>query len=392
MKSVSLRLALASTSFLALASSAFAVDGQDLLGKINKYYEKSGATVAAAEVTVEDTTVTMKGVTFKASGADAKAQTIGDVTFEGVEQDDSGNYTVETITFPDVNTVDGKSTVVASGLTLSGVYISGSPDDTSLDTLAPFQSASASAISVSEDGKEVFSLASMEATSAVREDESGVDYEWKANGLKVDLSNNPDPKQKETIEKLGLQTLEGDLDIKGSWQAEKGTSAVEALTVDFKNVGKLNLSFSISGLTMDLIKKMEEMSKDMNDPAKKDAAGMQMMGLAQQLTFDNAEIRFDDASITQRALDYAGSQQGVSGKDFAQSLKAMAPMMVAQLNMPDLQNAISAAVTAYLDDPKNFTISAKPSAPVAFPMIMGAAMGAPNTLPQVLGVTVSANQ
>jgi hypothetical protein len=28
---------------------------------------------------------------------------------------------------------------------------------------------------------------------------------------------------------------------------------------------------------------------------------------------------------------------------------------------------------------------------VPFPMIMGAAMGAPNTLPQVLGVKVSAN-
>lgn len=392
MKSASLRLALASTSFLALASSAFALDGQDLLGKINKYYEKSGATVAAAEVTVEDTTVTMKGMTFKAAGAEAQTQTIGDVTFEGVEADDSGNYTVETITFPDVNTQDGKSTVTATGLTLSGVYISGTPDDTSIDTLAPFQTASASSISVSEDGKEVFSLAGMEATSAVREDESGIDYEWKANGLKVDLTNNPDPKQKETIEKLGLQTLEGDIDVKASWQLEKGTTAIEALTVDFKNVGKLNVSFSISGMTLDLIKKMEEMSKDMNDPAKKDAAGMQLLGLAQQLTFDNAEIRFDDASITQRALDYAGSQQGVSGKDFAQSLKAMAPMMVAQLNMPDLQNAISAAVSTYLDDPKNFTISAKPSAPVAFPMIMGAAMGAPATLPQVLGVTVSANQ
>ena len=66
-------------------------------------------------------------------------------------------------------------------------------------------------------------------------------------------------------------------------------------------------------------------------------------------------------------------------------------MMLAQLNVPELQNAVATAVSAYLDDPKSFTVSAKPSAPVAFPMIMGAAMGAPNTIPQMLGVKVTAN-
>ena len=82
----------------------------------------------------------------------------------------------------------------------------------------------------------------------------------------------------------------------------------------------------------------------------------------------------------------------MTGEQFAQSLKGMVPIMIAQLNMPDLQNQISAAVTKFLDDPKNIEIKAAPAAPVAAPMIMGAAMGAPQTLPQVLGVTVNANQ
>jgi hypothetical protein len=73
-------------------------------------------------------------------------------------------------------------------------------------------------------------------------------------------------------------------------------------------------------------------------------------------------------------------------------IKGMAPMMIAQLNIPELQNAVSAAVNTYVDDPKNITISAAPAKPVPFPMIMGAAMGAPNTIPSVLGVTVTANQ
>ena len=116
-----------------------------------------------------------------------------------------------------------------------------------------------------------------------------------------------------------------------------------------------------------------------------------MLGLMQQLTFNSAKIRFEDAGITSKALDYVGKQQNVSGKQLADSLKAMTPIMLAQYNVPELQNMLSAAVNAYLDKPGSFTISAEPPRGVPVPMIMGAAMGAPNTLPQVLGVKVSAN-
>ena len=65
--------------------------------------------------------------------------------------------------------------------------------------------------------------------------------------------------------------------------------------------------------------------------------------------------------------------------------------MMAQLNMPELQNQISAALNTYLDGPKSLTVRAAPEKPVPVPMIVGAAMGAPNTIPTVLGVKVSAN-
>lgn len=52
-----------------------------------------------------------------------------------------------------------------------------------------------------------------------------------------------------------------------------------------------------------------------------------MLGLMQQLSFEAAQVRFEDASITKRALDYAGSQQNISGQQMADSLKAMTPIM-----------------------------------------------------------------
>ncbi|MBB4065509.1 hypothetical protein [Gellertiella hungarica] len=391
MKKLPLRLVLASTTFLALAGSAFALDGDEFLAAINKSYETSGTKVAATDIEVDGSDITMTGVSYTPPGEGAKPVTVGDVNFTGVEEDEDGNYTVENVTFPDISSTEKTTTVTATGLSLSGVFIPADPTQKTVDTLAPFESANSGKITVSENGKEVFSMESMEATATVREDESGVDYSWKAEGLKADLSQSPDPKTKDAVEKLGLQTLEGNIEIASSWALDKGTMAIDALTLDFKNVGKLNMSFSLSGMTLDLIQKIEDASKQMNDPATKDAANLQFMGLMQQLAFVGAEIRFEDASITKRALDYAGQQQGVTGQQLAESLKAMAPLMLAQLNVPELQNAVASAVSAYLDDPKSFTVSAKPSAPVAFPMIMGAAMGAPNTIPQMLSVKVSAN-
>ncbi|MDE1992063.1 MAG: hypothetical protein KGI75_06145, partial [Rhizobiaceae bacterium] len=67
------------------------------------------------------------------------------------------------------------------------------------------------------------------------------------------------------------------------------------------------------------------------------------------------------------------------------------PIMMAQLNVPELQNAVSAAVSSYLDNPKSLTVTAAPGKPVPLPMIIGAAMGAPQSIPQVIGLKVSSN-
>ena len=70
----------------------------------------------------------------------------------------------------------------------------------------------------------------------------------------------------------------------------------------------------------------------------------------------------------------------------------MAPIMLAQLNIPELQNAVSTAVNAYLDNPKSMLVSAAPPKPVPISVIVDAAMGAPETIPQVIGLKIEANR
>jgi len=394
MRTSHFRTLLAGAALATLASPAFALDGADLLAKLNATYATSGVTVTSSNVAVDGSTVTLEGAELKATGSEAPLK-LGTVTMEGVEEADDGGYTIETVSFEDINVTEPDTTVSARDISVSGVSIPGKVVPGTLDSLMMYESATTGPVSVTAKGKEVFSMSGVEANLSRMDDDAGLEFDATLSDLKADLSTVEDPKTKDALDTLGIHSLEGEVTMSGSWELASGKLAVDEYAFDFKDIGRLNLSLAFSGYTLDFLKNVQEALKTAEANPNKDEAnaamGMAMMGLVQQLTFNNASITFEDASITKKLLDYAGKEQGVTGDQLAQSLKGMVPLMIAQLNMPDLQNQISAAVNTYLDDPKSLKISAEPKEPVPFPMIMGAAMGAPQTIPQVLGVSVTAN-
>jgi hypothetical protein len=140
---------------------------------------------------------------------------------------------------------------------------------------------------------------------------------------------------------------------------------------------------------------MQEMQKNMaNQPegADNSAQGLAMLGLMQQLTFHSASLRFDDDSLTGKALDFVAAQQGVKAADLANQAKAIVPFLMAQLNNPEFTSQATTAISAYLDDPKSIEVSAEPDNAVPFAMIMAGAMSpSPQDLLKTLAVTVTAN-
>lgn len=395
MRTSHFRTLLAGAALATLASPAFALDGADLMAKLNATYATSGVSISSTNVGVDGSTVTLEGAELTATGSDAPVK-LGTITMDGVEEDGDGGYTIESVSFEDINVTEKETTVTAKDLAITGVSIPGEVVAGTLESLMMYESASSGPVTVSANGKEVFSMSGMEANMTRMDDDAGLEFNATMSDLKADLTSVEDPKAKETLDKLALHSLEGKVSMSGSWELATGKLTLDEYAFDFKDIGRLNLSLAFSGYTLDFLKSMQETLKAAESNPNKEEAnaamGMSMMGLVQQLTFNNASISFEDASITKKLLDYAGGEQGVTGDQMAQSLKGLVPLMIAQLNMPDLQNQISAAVNTYLDDPKSIRISAEPKEPVPFPMIMGAAMGAPQTIPQVLGVSVTANQ
>lgn len=380
---------------LAFASPALAIDGDDLLTKLNAAYDAAaGVTIGYSGVSVSGDTVTVDGVEVRTTGMRQPAR-VGRITFDGVEEDGSGGYTVETVSFPNINQSRDGVTVVANDLELTGLVIPAAVQAGTIESLLIYDTASTGAITVTNRGRQVFATSGMEANIDRLAGDTGLAFDATLSDIEADLSQIKDPKARDAIGKLGLERLSGRITMKGSWELASGLITLEEQAFDFNDVGRLNLSLAISGYTLDFLKSMQDALKTVESNANQEEArqalGLSMMGLLQQLTFNSASITFEDDTLTRKLLDFAGSQQGVSGEQMAQALKGLAPIMIAQLNMPELQNQLSQAISTYLDDPRSLTITARPQNPVPFPMILGAAMGAPNTIPQVLGVTVSAN-
>ncbi|MDO6963751.1 hypothetical protein [Rhizobium alvei] len=384
---------LASTAFFGLANSAFALDGNEVLAKINAALEMSQAKLAAASVEVDGDNVTLTGATLTVSSA-PQPLSLGDISLEEVAEDE-GSYDIGKVTFQDLNVDKDGTKVTASDIYMTNMHVPATPDLSTVSNMLLAETFHVGPFSVAANGKEVFSASETNANYSIDDDETKVDFDMAITGLKADLSTVPDPKSQEAIKALGLETVAGEITMKGDWTMADGKMTISEYAFDFNDIGRIDLNMSLSGYTPALIKSMQEAVKtaeqNPDKAAGQQALGMSMMGLMAQLSYNGASIRFDDAGITAKVLDYAGKQQGVDGKQFAQSIKGMLPMMLGQLNMPDLQTQIVSAANAFLDDPKSLTVSAEPAQPLPFPQIMGAGMGNPADLVKTLNVKVTAN-
>lgn len=390
-------LLLAGAASAALSGQAFAaLDGQDLLAKINAAYAAGSGVLKAESIEVNGNDVVLKGTTFTATGPQEKSIALGNLTLQDVTEADGGAYHIDRIEFPEVNVTEEKSSINVKDLYLAGVVVPGSTAGEGLSSMMMYEEASSGPITVTTDGKQVFAVEKASGSVALAEDESSLSFEGTVTGIKADLSSIEDAEGKEAINALGLQTINGEISVSGNWEPVSGTINLEDYTLDFADVGSLSLSFALTGYTMDLVKQFQEtartMQADPNNEQAQQAAGIAMFGLMQQMSFQSAQISFEDAGITQRGLDYAGKQQGSNGEQMAQMVKGMLPILLAQAKLGALQNQVSEAVNAFIDDPQNITITAEPEKEVPFPMIMGAAMGAPESVPALLGVSVTANE
>ena len=376
------------------AGHAFALDATDFANKLAESVEAAGITASFLQATEEGGNVTIRGIKVRLPEQDEPVPVI-DLTFEGVSETDNG-YRAERIAFDDIEVTEDGKAFSLKDIEITGINVPEVSDFTSPDNMLLFERAGTGPMTVSENGRTILTVDSMEGTYTVAEDGASLDMGGGVYGIAVDVDAIDDVEARKTFNDLGYDKISGEISFGGNWQIEEGRIAIDEYGFAFDDVGSLNMALDFSGYTPAFIQSLVEAQKaaaeNPDKQAGEQALGLAMLGLMQQLSFNGAEIHFEDNSITSRALEYAGKQQGMDGAQMAQAVKGMAPLMLSQIGIPALQQQISEALNVFIDNPGTFTVSAFPDNPVAFPMIMGAAMGDPKSLVDLLNVQVTANE
>ncbi|MGE3830469.1 MAG: hypothetical protein AB7F76_05680 [Parvibaculaceae bacterium] len=173
---------------------------------------------------------------------------------------------------------------------------------------------------------------------------------------------------------------------KSDWDASSGRyGSTTTLSVD--QAGSLALSYDLGGLTEP---KLKSMVATMIEKQGEPDPGT-LMATYGDLSIAGVKFRFEDASLTKRLITFAAKMQGMDEATMVANAGAMLTLGLSQLKHPDFAAKTSAAVNAFLKDPKSFTLTIKPAQPVQVLQLMGVNPAEPGKIIDLLGVSVSAN-
>ena len=388
--SVSLSLA----ALLLSASAALALDANDFGSKLAKDYAAgSTAKLALGTATVNGNDVTFDGFTITAKDEKPVDVEVA-LTFHNVAEGADGSYTADSLTLPDSAYTYQGVEIASKNFALSHIYVANAQTPDALQVSRAFGGLSVGPITFSQGGSPVVSIAPITVNHGFQPSQpdpqiTGITSDGSVSGISIDLSKIDDPDVKAQSQALGITQLTGKIVETMSWSLPDGHVKISEVSVGFDNLGKLDLALDVTGYTPALIQTLRTAGQAMTQSDGGDqAATTQLMAAAQKLFVNSVSLRFDDASLTGKLLDYFAKQSGVSRDDFVNGLIASAGSMTAGMGLPPgLAKLAEATLVAYLHNPKSLEVRLQPAAPVGVLDFVAAAMQ-PDSLINQIGLKV----
>ena len=326
---------LASVATGIMMQPAMALDAQAFVDRAAAVYKTIGYDLKFGTATLDGDTITVDGVTVSivASPTETTEPMVFDttLTFSGVTELPDGGYKAAALTIPDIDTdfeAEPAGHVSLSDIKVDGVYLPGGDTVPAIALLQLWQSFSTGALSVERDGEEVIGIDSIEAGSTFNPEQGSADLvdlqsTLAINGISVDLStlSAEDPSAGAVIEALGLTSIAGDITQNLTWSMADGHMVVDEFLFDFADVGALDITADITGFTpqvLDQIYAMQAQMAQSGTPSDDQAQAQMMSGMAimQGVSIVGASIRYDDASLAGKLLDFFAAQSGTDRAAF----------------------------------------------------------------------------
>lgn len=389
---------LASAAFVFVTAfsttGAFAQDATAVAQRLKDVLAYQGVDLGWTSATGGGSQIVLDGMTYGAPGRPDKLN-VGKVTLDGVTEN-NGGYNIGTITFAPISLNDRGMEFQMTPATLSGVRVPPPGGTDYLSTMLFYESGKIDRAEVKQGDKQVALIENMHFT--MTPPTSGpMNFSGAADKFTADLTALPDPRTKATAQALGYEQISGTVQGEGSWNPQDGRLQISKYDIAVDNAGKLGMTFDLGGYTPEFLTTMQQLSKKMSEnqqPGANRQEAAQIVNLMQALLLNGASIRFDDASITNKVLNFIAQQQGADPAQLREQTKTIIPFLLASSPIKDeaLKKNIADAVAKYLDDPKSLTIRANPATPQPFAILGALGQADPGSLPTALGMTVTANE
>ncbi len=372
--------------------TALAADADEVAARLKAMMEKQGVEASWSNIAGDGTRMTLQGVTVKPAGTD-EALPLGNIELADISED-GDMIVVGTLAMPSYAFSSEDVDVAIDGISVTGLELPAVGDDSVAAMVGAYESADMNLLRVTREGRPLFTLEQLHVEMSPLSDDAPLEFSGAAEKFTADLTTIEDPQAKAVVQALGYETINGYLELSGSWSPTDGRMVLDQYDIAVDQAGTIGMTFDIGGYTAEFIKALRDIQAKMaeNEGQDQSAQGMAMLGLMQQLTLNGATLRFDDDTLTQKTLEFVAAQQGAKPADIVNQAKAVLPFAMAQLNNPELTAAVSAAVGKFLDDPQSLEVRVAPQNPLPFAMVAAGAMTAPQALPQQLGLKITANE
>jgi hypothetical protein len=190
--------------------------------------------------------------------------------------------------------------------------------------------------------------------------------------LDVATSSLRPDRARRLIAGLGYDRIRTDANFSLNWDEAAGTLSLDDFRLDIEDFGNTTANIVLAGLTRAAI----ERSDDPGD-------------LLGDLLFDRASVTFEDKSVVERSLSMRAELLKVPLDRLKQQLAGALPLMLAFVGNPEMVKEIVPVLQNFIKTPGTLTIKAAPEPPVPITAIEDAVRSRPQSLPGMLGITIT---
>ncbi len=360
--------------WLAIPSAAFAQDAEAIAERFTSLLAQTteDATVSYGAAASAGGSVTLTDLTFVSPDEEEGTTTVTVAsTVIASPMLGTDNLRAASITMTDVSALtDDGSSASATSMTLTDVDLV--PQDADYESrVASFSLTDLAAVGNDRTSVEVSSVS---FDMAAYFEDVPTDVTFSIDGVLVERGDM-EGAMDAMFDSVGLDSMFVGLKGDGNWNRDENQLSIDDFTIDIRDLGRLTLTLALGNVTEQTFAQLE------SNP---------MIALS-PLSLVSLSLDLEDGPLAETALAKKADDLGVSVEDLRTTGVVSAKQMLQFLGDSAFRRDAEAAIESYVQNEKNgLTLTANPAQPVPVMAVGLTAQTAPDSIPGLLNMAISA--